>query len=267
MHKSLFGATYGIVALFVIAFMTIPATSQAAKVRYNFTGKVASQSGSGILIFGDRLGETVQITATLDLDRLNRSFNSFSMNVPQIGGGTASFAMGTSENRSFPYSHSRFLTVIARFADGAELEVGSSTSGRGILDQQVTISNDIVLPGSGGPTDTLFVSSGTSPYYNPFSAFSISIMSHLSPAALTSSAFGEIPLLSPNDVVTATLRFDLAFFDDNPEPYRASSTTVIDVFAIDALPEPQTYILFLAGLLGVGGIARRRATVKPTKTQ
>lgn len=176
---------------------------------------------------------------------------------PQPGGGTASIANAEFGRRNL-YSYNNrygFLALIARFADGQEFDPAKFSSGNLEREERVSIYNDTHAPGVAEPSDALYISATNTPYFE-YGANGISITGNFSSSALSSAAFGEIPVLSSGDNVTATLT---SYFGSHSSSYRFSY--VIDVFTIDArpaVPEPGTYAFITAGIIGVSILARRR---------
>ena len=215
-------------ALSLLALAALPAAGEAALIRYTFSGTVTSQSairtfnyppGYGdlghpepiSLPFGDQLGQTVQITALLNPDRLYGQGPYFgrdvSTEVPQLGGGAASIAnadFGSRTSGSYYVNRYGFLALIARFADGQEFDPGICSGNCLERNERVSIYNDIHAPGKAEPSDALFISATNTPYFE-YGAATISIAGTFSASALATASFGEIPVLSTGDNVTATL--------------------------------------------------------------
>ena len=266
--------TRRVFALSIVALAGLPAAGEAALLRYTFSGIVTSQSSEGSIPFdppaflGDQLGQTVQITALLDPDRLAGRLlywrPTVSTEVPQLGGGTASVANGYIYSRNNQMSTNRygFMALIARFADGQEFDPARGDRAPAYRDRYETLAvyNDIHAPGVAEPSDALYISATNTPYFD-FGADLISITGTFSSSALSRSAFGEIPNLAPGDVVTAVLSTSGNLGGNRDNRFNYSSTYEIDVFAINArpaVPEPEGYMFVAAGLLGTATVLRRR---------
>lgn len=259
MRKSNVGTVAGLAALVAVVFAAQPSQGNAAVVSYNFLGKVVSetrQGNFGPYMFGNRIGELVRFTAQFDP---SRAMTVLENGLAGPGGGTASTANAslgathlTEPELSEAIAQVSFLVATVTFADGTQFSPSARSQNNFGIFRSVTIFNDTFAPGETTRSDRLSIVQSGFVYNDPgYYNSSLEFTAHLSTSALASASFGEPVRFSDGDVATITLISEFT-------GYGFGSTAVINVFAVDAIPEPATHAMLLAGLAGLAVLSRRK---------
>jgi hypothetical protein len=138
-----------------------------------------------------------------------------------------------------------YLGQESGFADGLELVVGS-----GAKITETTVGSSVSADIGAGVVDFEFFDSNSSVTVNGGSWTKGSSIGLLTGAFATTGAAGSLPAGSSFDYVLG--------FNDSGTGHDDWDDYVVGVNFTAAVPEPETYALMLAGLAGVGFMARRR---------